>query len=330
MNATNYDLASGAVICAFHLPPDGPARELPGTDFEHALAPTGVTWLHLRLSDARAEHYLLQPGVMPEKLQERLQARDERPVLEATAEGLLIVTTDLSFEHLKDPSEGVTLWAYATPRFLLSARTHASRNADALRIAVRNGLPAASGIELVTVFLEQRTESLRDITTELTDEVDIIEDQVLRGDVREQRERLGRIRRGCARIRRHFIPDRVALHRILAKPPGWLAEDERQRLQAVVEELSFVIDEASDLYERAKLLQEELAARVAEKTGDRLFVLSVLSAVLLPMTLVTGIFGMNVVGLPGAHGDSAFVWTMMLVLLSGAATLAGLKIRGLL
>ena len=51
--------------------------------------------------------------------------------------------------------------------------------------------------------------------------------------------------------------------------------------------------------ERAKLLQEELAARLAENTGRNLYVLSILTAVLLPMTLVTGIFGMNVADLPG-------------------------------
>ena len=183
---------------------------------------------------------------MPAKLQERLQARDERPVLEATPDGLLIVTTDLSFEHVTDPSEGVTLWAYATATMLLSARTHASQNADALRVAVRGGLQVTSGVDLLTRFLEQRTEALRDITSELADEVDVIEDDVLGGGVRESRERLGRIRRGCARIRRHFIPDRTGLHKLLAKPPAWLAEAERQRLVAVVDELSFVIDEASD------------------------------------------------------------------------------------
>jgi len=47
------------------------------------------------------------------------------------------------------------------------------------------------------------------------------------------------------------------------------------------------------LQERARLLLEEVAARMTEITNRRLFTLSVLTACLLPPTLVTGFFGMN-------------------------------------
>lgn len=82
--------------------------------------------------------------------------------------------------------------------------------------------------------------------------------------------------------------------------------------------------------ERAKLLQEELASRLAESTGRNLYVLSILTAVLLPMTLITGIFGMNVAGLPGVHEPAAFWHVMLLVVASGVVTLLGLIWRRLL
>ena len=79
------------------------------------------------------------------------------------------------------------------------------------------------------------------------------------------------------------------------------------------------------LQERAKLLQEELAARVTEDAGSKLNVLTALTAVFLPMTLITGIFGMNVAGLPGTAESAtadAFWWTMLLIVAVGAVTLA--------
>jgi len=78
------------------------------------------------------------------------------------------------------------------------------------------------------------------------------------------------------------------------------------------------------LQERAKLLQEELAARVAEDAGSKLNVLTALTAVFLPMTLISGIFGMNVAGLPGTAESAtaeAFWWTMLLIVAAGAVTL---------
>ncbi len=62
---------------------------------------------------------------------------------------------------------------------------------------------------------------------------------------------------------------------------------------------------------RAKLLQEELAARNAEETNRNLFILSIVTTIFLPMTLITGIFGMNVAGLPGLEDILAFWWVML-------------------
>lgn len=39
------------------------------------------------------------------------------------------------------------------------------------------------------------------------------------------------------------------------------------------------------------------------------------------MTLVTGVFGMNVAGLPGMHDPGAFVKVMSLIVASGVVTL---------
>ena len=58
--------------------------------------------------------------------------------------------------------------------------------------------------------------------------------------------------------------------------------------------------------------------------------LSVLSAVLLPMTLVTGIFGMNTAGLPFASGDHAFGWVLLIILAAGLGTAALLFFKRLL
>jgi zinc transporter len=42
--------------------------------------------------------------------------------------------------------------------------------------------------------------------------------------------------------------------------------------------------------------------------GCDIYVLSILTAVLLPMILLAGVFGRNVAGLPGIHDLAAFAW----------------------
>ncbi|HMK67012.1 MAG TPA: CorA family divalent cation transporter, partial [Stellaceae bacterium] len=76
------------------------------------------------------------------------------------------------------------------------------------------------------------------------------------------------------------------------------------------------------LQQRAHALQDELNSRQTGLINRRLMLLSVISAVLLPPTLITGIFGMNVDGLPlkddSPHG---FILTIGLLAVSSLGLL---------
>jgi zinc transporter len=49
-----------------------------------------------------------------------------------------------------------------------------------------------------------------------------------------------------------------------------------------------------------------LRNRIAEQQGMRMYVLSLVTAIFLPLSFLTGIFGMNVAGLPGTENPQAF------------------------
>jgi len=78
--------------------------------------------------------------------------------------------------------------------------------------------------------------------------------------------------------------------------------------------------DSSDDHHRecAKLLQDEIAAALSEDINRKLLWLAIMSALLLPATLVTGIFGMNVAGLPGTKDPASF-WIVVGVMTGCAA-----------
>ena len=65
------------------------------------------------------------------------------------------------------------------------------------------------------------------------------------------------------------------------------------------------------MQERARLLQEEIAARLGEATNRNLYLLSIVTTVMLPINLITGMFGMNFDDVPGLHTAGAFWFTML-------------------
>lgn len=319
------------LICGFRLAgPDTPAAPISLAEVPAALAAPGtVLWLHFNLSNLRARRWLAQSERVPPALHEALAERDDRGRVQVVGAGLLAVIHDLAYDEPTDPAVLGTLWVYADARLLLSARAHPLRSTDELRLAVREGLHAATGVELAAQLLDLRNEGLSACIDAMAEQVNEIEDDILVGGT-SAREELGRLRRGCVHLRRQFGPERSSLHKLLQRPPAWLGAGESERLREVAEQLGFVLDDQGEVYERAKLLQEELASRVAEDTNRNLYVISVLTAVFLPMTLITGIFGMNVENMPLTGSPHAFGWVMLTIVGAGAGTLAVLLLKKLL
>jgi zinc transporter len=203
-------------------------------------------------------------------------------------------------------------------------RSHALHSTDRLRQAAREGLRARSGLELFTHVLRFQADAVETMRRAMSAQVERAEDELLGERWLAPREALLRVRRSCAHLGRHFEPQRHALRRLLGSDSALLAPSDRESLAEIAEDIAREVEEAAGLYERAKLIQEELADRLAESTNRILFVLTMISGVFMPMTLVTGIWGMNVAGLPGLKDESAFWWVMALIAATGLGTLTAL------
>ncbi|MDR6203914.1 Mg2+ and Co2+ transporter CorA [Paraburkholderia graminis] len=80
------------------------------------------------------------------------------------------------------------------------------------------------------------------------------------------------------------------------------------------------------LHERIKLLEEEIADRVAEHTNRSVLILTAVTVIALPINLIAGFLGMNVGGLPFRYDPCGF-WIVMLIAVSLTSLAAWLIFR---
>jgi zinc transporter len=102
---------------------------------------------------------------------------------------------------------------------------------------------------------------------------------------------------------------------------GWSAKARRaSRPQFAVGKLAQRLDDLDhavlELRERGHRLQEEVSSLMTEETNRHLHILSILTTLLLPPTLVTGFFGMNVKGLPFTENENGFLWSVLILVVS--------------
>jgi len=116
--------------------------------------------------------------------------------------------------------------------------------------------------------------------------------------------------------------------RTLSRPPAWVQDEDRQHLHRASEEFVVVLRDVAALQDRIKLLQDEAAARVAQQNNRSLFTLTIVTVLALPINLVSGLFGMNVGGIPLADSGAGF-WIMLSFIAALTGLIAGIALRGL-
>ena len=136
--------------------------------------------------------------------------------------------------------------------------------------------------------------------------------------------------RSCVRLHRQLSGLRTVFHRLEQNNPQDLKPALQLRASKLAQRLDGLDHTIIEMRERSRLLQEELHLKIDEQGNDNIRVLSVLTAVLLPPTLVTGVFGMNTKGLPFTDLDTAFLWASVLMVLSSLAAYLIMKRVGII
>jgi zinc transporter len=320
------------VVFAWGMTSSGENYEIPLNEITEKLEdPQQSMWLHLTLSNSQVQRWLGKTSLVPERIVEMIHegvTRSRLERIEKLDDCLLMVMNDFQQEFGSKEGEATlgTLWAILTPRLMISLRNKPLNTTDKLRADLRTGqLHPHSAIELFHELIDLRAEYLRTLLIRLSERMDDLEEMLLKGRDIPEHENLGRIRIHCSRLRRQFAPELVALHRLQKHLPYWFANEDKVRLGDDLDLLSFLVQDISNLYDRAKILQDEQAAHVAEFNARNLQVLSIMTVIFLPMTLLSGIMGMNMEDLPGLKGS--FYEVMMLMVAAGGVVYAALKYK---
>jgi zinc transporter len=185
--------------------------------------------------------------------------------------------------------------------------------ADGIRRVLQKGRKVTTVASLFESILEHVVDAVDEYAEELAQNLDDIEERVLGEEVSDERRTLGGIRRTTVRLHRQLAMSRSLIQRFEREDTQPSQPALRPATNRLSQRLDWLDSEVVALRDRAHLLQEEVTLKMAEETNHHLEVLAIVATVFLPATLVAGVFGMNVKGLPLTENGYGFVWSMGLI-----------------
>lgn len=304
-------------------------RAAPVTDNDLSDAPTpGATfrWLHFNLADQRTVRWLDAMRPLPTSVAELLGSPDgtQRFVIEESVIGLVL--HDLEFEFIEAEPRVGTVKIIIGPNLVITGRSHPLRSAEVIRKRLGAGAhvpDSAAALELIFAAL---VEVFRNVNTDLEADVQAVEDELLRDRPMTDARTFINMRSLMVRLHRLYGGTRGLLGR-LDDEPGVSAA----HLAAIAKfagRLSNLDADLLAIQSQLRLLRDELDLQAAQQTNQNLYFLSVLTALLMPATLVTGIFGMNTGGLLWTSGKYGSLFATLLALGSAAGAYLILRLSG--
>lgn len=283
-------------------------------------------WLHLSLADHGTRVWLENAVTLPKGARDLLLSQDWHQRVLVEGDTLCCILHDLERDFdVRDTARVGALRVAVTPDLIITARLHPLGSADIVRRRIADGVRITGPGDALELLVDAISQNIDAVIRELSADIQAAEDAFLDGRHPPTSRQLLDIRRRLAQIHR-MLDGTQRVFRRLEKD-----DDLSEALHPTVEKLSQRLQgmdmDALAVQGQLRLLRDELDLQQDQRTNQNLYLLSVMTALMLPATLVTGLFGMNTGGLPFT-GPGGTLFATVVAIGAALATYVFLRGRG--
>lgn len=277
-------------------------------------------WLHLNYANPESSQWLTETPLLPNLVRDALAGESLRPRVTRMGDGTLITLRCINGSTDERPDQLVAMRLYIDERLIVSTRQRKVLALDDIIHDLNEGSgPADVGGWLVDAC-DALTDHASEFIEELHDKIIDLEDNLLE-EIVPPRGVLALLRKLLIVMRRYMSPQRDVFSRLASERFSWMTDDHRRRMQDIADRLGRGLDEIDACIARTAVMADEISQTMQESLSRRSYTMSLMAMVFLPSTFLTGLFGVNLGGIPGGGWHLGFsVFCVALVLLIGGVT----------
>ena len=186
---------------------------------------------------------------------------------------------------------------------------------------LRDDLFAKGSGRLLYEVLDDLFDYCFPILDKIGHKLDTVEDQMFEGRAEDVVRDLSNVKQEIISYRKIIKPERATLRLLERRVERFLPEELDLYFDDIVDGAERIWDLLDNFKEVVEALESTNESVISHRQNDVLRVLTVFSAILLPLTLIASVFGMNV-AFPG-NGTAAAFWIVVASLVCVAGALLG-------
>lgn len=278
-------------------------------------------WIHIDFSGPEAADWAWNESGLDDVIVGAMLDPESRPRTLQHGSGLLTVLRGVNLNPGARLEDMISLRTWVEPGKVVTASRRRLKSLAEIRQALEERTGPSSPQQLLVMLIERLNHHIGEGIEQIEEGIDKAEDEASIDSSMNRSSSFNLLRRQTAQIRRYLSPQREALDRLTRMTDGMFDAGQLMELREQLNRLTLGLEDLDLVRERALVAQEEFLALLAHEQNSRMLVLSIVAAVFLPLSFVTGLMGMNVAGLPGTEFKGSFAVIVLLMALAAVVIL---------
>ena len=155
-----------------------------------------------------------------------------------------------------------------------------------------------------------------DVVEQIEDEVCTLEEQVFGPEEVDIRQQLWQTQKRVSFLKRSLTPEMEAVRNLVQASNGRFNDETRLNLRDVLDHLQYLNESLESYRDNLNGLMDSYLSQLTHKTNETMKLLSLVATIMLPLTVITGVFGMNHASMPtlqDPHGFWMVIGSMVVV-----------------
>jgi magnesium transporter len=249
-------------------------------------------------------------------------AEIHQPKIESYGDYLYLVLHGIDFSAQQHRFRTKDVDFFLSPTYLVSVHHGLSRSVGRVADAcTRNGRVLEEGTPaLLHRIVDTMVDNYRPEVDKLAQRLNKLENEVFeRPDPKLVRAIL-EFKKDVASLRQVVLPERDAVGRLARREFPYISEQVAYRFRDVHDHLIRLSDEAMFFQDRVSGILDAHLSAISNQLNTVMKVLTVISTIFMPLTFITGLYGMNDIELPHfSLGPDLFFWALLGIMLTISA-----------
>jgi len=306
---------------------DVPVERLP----ELAADPEWTVWVDLcaPITDVEksivSDLFKFHPLAVEDCFEER-----EHPKIEDYGSYLYLIAHGLQAGGTAEESESVEIDAFVGKDFIVTHHSAPSRSIAGTREAVlRTGMPLRKGpVAVLHAILDRQVDGMEIMLDHMEERITQIEDAVFERPESTQIEAITAFRGNILQLRRWMSKQREVVYRLGRREFALVGETEALLFRDVHDHLVRYNDLLENYREMLSSILDAYLSMSSHRLSEIMRFLAVFTAILMPLTVITGIYGMNFDLMPELRHPRGYPGVLMVMLLIAAGIMFYFRRKG--